>query len=227
MIWSSDMETVYNPNGEEAAFNGEKWNIVVRGYTDPNDKFVVRGGQTHPDDKVLARFDLPCALPKDSVVSANQSVNETFHDALLDCRDLVGAPMFRNKPLSDTERRLFAAAYDAAQKVRANSSILAVHKMVFSFHPSFYLWVDCYARDASGAFWLMFLAYNEPDAKVASKELSIAAYVLEKGGFVPSNATVRIGVWVASMSGARFVEVPNDRIAARDAVIRHLLTPPF
>ena len=35
------------------------------------------------------------------------------------------------------------------------------------------------------------------------------------------------GVWDLSATGAKFTEIPNDRVAARDIIIDHLYDTPF
>lgn len=252
--------TFYNPKGDEAAFDGARWSIVVRGCKKPSGEIVVRGGPSHPGDEPVMRFDLrdisaafapssvsahppsggaAANLPQPSSIGAAANlpqllhgvevpppVRETFHDALLDYRDLLGNTTFRNKPVSPGERRLFAAAYDAAQVIRGKVSVLGVSTFHFMLSPSLCFRADCFARDAQGAFWLMWCASVVP-GRDTSRNLSLAPYVLEQGGYVPSNASVRLGVWALTTTGARFAEVRNDRIAARDAIIDYIGNPPF
>lgn len=222
----------YNSCGHEAVYDPEAdvCHVTVRGYTTSDGRIVERGGLANPDDKIVAKFTLDTSCGKlagrsaDGQPEVGQPIAETFHDALLDRRDLLGAPDFRNKPSNDAERRLFAAAYDAAQKVRNSSTVLGVNKLVFSLNPSLFALVDCFARDKAGAFWLMKL--GEP--KLHALDLPLAAYVLEAGEYIPANATVRCGVWYLSPSGRpAFTEVPNDRITTRNIVIDRLMSTPF
>lgn len=223
----------YNPRGYEATYNPatDTCSVVVRGFKDASGKIVERGWPTNPDDKVVNRLMLTTNCAKLASCPDSQAlprVVDTFHDALADRRDLLGAPVFRHKPADDAERRLFAAAYDAAQKVRSNSTILGVDKLLFSLSPSLFAVVDCFSRDKSGAFWLMRCSC--PDSRAPSREihyLPLAAYVLEAGGYVPAGAAVRLGVWTLTPTSPRFTEAPNDRAAARDAVISHILATPF
>ena len=247
----------YNNRGYEATYNPatDSCTVVVRGYERPDGEFVERGGPAHPNDKPLTRHTIvtscaaiafwravnpnePCAKP---CPVAPSPIVETFGDALADRRDLSGMPVFRNKPKDDVEQRLFAAAYDAAQKVRTTATVLGIDKLFFSSYcPSLFTTVDCFCRDASGAFWLMCCAvpmvggvvssapYMRPDGRTTfDLSLPLAAYVLEAGGYVPSSAAVRLGVWSIFPAGPRFTEVSNNRVAARDAVIAHLLSTPF
>ena len=228
----------YNSRGYEATFDGEanRWIAVARGYVAPNGTFVKRGGPEHPSDKPIAKFTLDpiwslCGYGRSVIPLPDLplSVHETFHDALLANRDLLGNVMFRNKPDDDAERRLFAAAYDAAQKIRASVSVLNVNQMFFMLNPPIFFFADCFARDKSGAFWLMFCVPQELDLSnaIIQTMFGLTSYVLEAGEYVPANETVRLGAWKIAPTGCRFVEVPNDRIAARDAVISSLQEPPF
>ena len=217
----------YNPRGYEATYDpaSDTCAVAVRGFIDANGKAIERGGPDHNDDKILARFTISSIDCRTAFDQSN--VRDTFHDALADHRDLIGYPIFRHKPSDDAERRLFAAAYDAAQKVRSNSTILGVDKLLFSLIPSLFAIVDCFSRDKSGAFWLMLSCHDSRASSRVINYLPLAAYVLEAGEYVPSTATVRLGVWSLTLTGPRFTEVPNDRIAARDAVVSHLLKTPF
>ena len=230
----------YNPRGYEAVYDpaSDSCIVTVRGVKTPDGKIAERGGPSHPDDKPIATFALrescaaialwrtaspgaPCAKP---CPAAPSPVCETFQDTLLDRRDLLGAPVFRNQPKDALERRLFALAYDAAQKVRSGAVVLGAGRLLFMLAPGLFAPVDCLCRDRSGAFWLMqFTDMNS----VVALELRLAAYVLEAGEYVPANTAVRLGVWTVSPSGPRFAEVSNDRIVARDAVIAHLMSTPF
>lgn len=226
----------YNNRGYEATYDpaSDTCAVVVRGFIDANGKAVERGGPAHPDDKVLARFTIS-SVDGRTAFGLSSPVRDTFHDALADRRDLLGAPVFRHKPADDAERRLFAAAFDAAQKVRSNSTILGVNKLLFSLCPSLFAVVDCFSHDKSGAFWLMMADIQNPQAGFGGARapvrsdfsLPLAAYILEAGEYVPSTATVRLGVWSLAPTGPRFAEIPNDRAAARDAVIAHLCNTPF
>lgn len=218
------MAVQFSPCGYEASYDAAKGtcHVVVRGYESPDGKFVERGGPSHTDDKVLAEFDLKGI---DGREYRRDPVRETFEDALIDCRDILGSPVFRNKPADVLERYHFAAAYDAAQKVKAKMTVLGVGKIVFSLNPSHFAIVDCFARDKAGAFWLMMCGNDSIGAY--GQSLLLAAYALEAGGYVPSNASVRLGVWLATQSGPRFTEVPNDRAKARDIVIADLIKTPF
>ena len=223
----------YNPRGYKATYDpaSDTCAVAVRGFIDANGRIVERGGPAYPDDKVVNRLMLTtnCA----SLAGCPDSrplprVVDTFHDALVDRRDLLGVPMFRHKPADDAERRLFAAAYDAAQKIRSKMNVLSVGQLFFSLVPSLFAIVDCFSRDSSGAFWLMNARkFDGVVASPAPSPLSLAAYVLEAGEYIPSTAVVRLGVWFLTPAGPRFAEVPNNRVAARDAVIAHILKPPF
>ena len=224
----------YNPRGYEATLDegGNSCSAVMRGYQSGG-KFISRGGPAHPEDRVLARFTIPRFDIQTATVQPN--VRDTFIDSLADYRDLLGAPMFRHKPADDAERRLFAAAYDAAQKIRAKMLVLGCDTLLFTLEPSAFSIVDCYARDVSGAFWLMAVETPNPQAGCGTAEspvrsgqsLLLAAYILETGEYVPSTAAVRLGVWNLSATGAKFTEIPNDRAAARDLIIDHLCDAPF
>lgn len=224
----------YDNLGHEAVYDptANALHVTVRGYVAPNGKFVERGGPLNPDDKPLAQFDIPCctALLPDGGASnpldLPSPVRDTFHDSLADRRDLLGDPEFRNKPQTPEERRMFAAAYDAAQKIRAKATILGVNHPFFSLNPSLFAVADCFARDVSGAFWLMFATGRLRATSDFKLLASLSAYVLE-AEYVPANAQVRLGAWQIETGGATFVEVLNDRIAARDAVIGHLMKTPF
>lgn len=227
----------YNNRGYEATFEDGKWIATMRGYKTPDGRIIGRGGPAHPDDMPIAKFTLAPIYKVLSVDGRTVSglsdlsmpVHETFHDVLLDSRDLLGAPAFRNKPESADERKLFAAAFDAAQKIRNSVSVLNVNHMYFTLNPSLFFFADCFARDKSGAFWLMFAVpqsqdLSSPDAR---DTFGLASYVLEAGEYVPANATVRIGAWVLSPTGFRFKEVSNDRVGARDRIIDYIMEPPF
>lgn len=224
----------YNPRGYEAAYDpaANICTVTVRGYKAPDGRIVERGGPLHAEDKRITTFRIK-GIDGQSASGQPSPVRETFHDALRDQRDLLGAPMFRNKPADDAERRLFAAAYDAAQKIRAKTTVLGVDKVIFSLNPSMSAVADCFARDAAGSFWLMFCAiapFGKPGVDVRNtfgQVPVLSAYILEAGEYVPANATIRLGAWTIAPAGQRFTEIPNDRIAARDAVIKRLLTPPF
>ena len=230
--------TYHNMRGYEAVYDPETTScrVQVRGYKTPDGKIVERGGINHPDDKVVAELALDSGASCAKVSGAlgkpgfyvHTPIRETFHDAMLDHRDLVGAPIFRHKPGDDTMRRYFAAAYDAAQKIRAKTKILGVNRFFYSLHPGLFAFVDCYARDADGSFWLMSCTADDVAVDVAiGRYMTLAAYVLEAGEYVPANAKVRLGCWRLLKSGADFVEIANDRIAARDMVIAHLQCTPF
>ena len=223
----------YNPRGYEATLDegGNSCSVVVRGYQSGK-SFVERGGPAHPEDRVLARF----TIPRFDIQTATDqpNVRDTFIDSLADRRDLLGATMFRHKPADDAERRLFAAAFDAAQRIRAKMLVLGCDTLLFTLAPSAFSIVDCYARDAHG-FWLMNVEVPAPQAGFggagapvrSSQSLPLAAYILERGGYIPATASVHLGVWDLSATGAKFTEIPNDRAAARDIIIDHLCDTPF
>lgn len=213
----------YNPRGLEATLDkgGNSCSVVMRGYQS-GENFVKRGGPAHPEDRVLARFTIPRFDGRTATDQPN--VRDTFIDSLADHRDLLGAPIFRHKPADDAERRLFAAAYDAAQKIRTKMTILGYDTLLFCLVPSAFSIVDCYARDAHG-FWLMNASIG--GRTVFDQSLPLAAYILERGGYISASASVRLGVWDLLSTGAKFTEIPNDRIAARDLIIDHLYDTPF
>lgn len=223
----------YNPRGYEATLDegGNSCSVVVRGYQSGT-SFVERGGPAHPDDHILARFTIQRLGGE--TASALPNVRDTFIDSLADRRDLLGDPDFRHTPADGAERRLFAAAYDAAQKIRAKMTVLGCDTLLFTLAPSAFSVVDCYARDAHG-FWLMNVEVPSPQAGFGSagapvrsnQTLILAAYILERGGYVPATASVRLGVWDLSANGAKFTEIPNDRATARDFIIDHLCDTPF
>lgn len=216
----------YNPRGYEATLDegGDSCSVAVRGFK-YGDGFVERGGPSHQDDRVLARFTIR-RLGVQEPFGTSANVRDTFIDTLADRRDLLGNPDFRHKPAGDSERRLFAAAYDAAQKIRSKMSVLGYDKLVFTLVPSAFSVVDCFARDVSGAFWLMS-ATDRAAPFVGGQTLPVAAYALERGGYVPGTASIRLGVWRLSPAGATFEEVPNNRVAVRDIIIDGLCEPPF
>lgn len=219
------METTihYNPRGYEASYDEAKdcCTVVVRGCRD-GEKIVERGGPGHPDDRVVARI----VIPGDGTnVPVQSPVRDTFIDVLADRRDLLGNFDFRRKPADDAERRLFAAAFDAAQRIRSKMSVLGCDKLLFTLLPSAFATVDCFARDPRG-FWLMQSAVNGR-ADDFVQTLPMAAYILERGGYVPATASVRLGVWNLTAAGAKFAEIPNNRAAARDLIIDHLCDTPF
>lgn len=221
----------YNPRGYEAVYDPKRGVccVTIRGYKTPDGKIVERGGLMNPDDKPVAACEITTYtgnIAQEDWHIVHPHIRHTFHDALADRRDLLGNPDFRHKPSDDEQRRRFAAAYDAAQKIRNGSTILGVDKMLFVLNPSLFANVDCFTRDSSGAFWLMFCGEAQ-EKKTSSLHASLAAYVLEAGEYVPAGATVRLGLWALTQTGPRFTEVPNDRITARDAVIAHLLKTPF
>lgn len=213
----------YNPRGYEATLDngGNSCSVIVRGCRSGG-SFIERGGPAHPDDRVLARFTISRFDGRTEFGQPN--VRDTFIDSLSDRRDLLGDPDFRHKPADDAERRLFAAAYDAAQKIRAKMTVLGCDTLLFTLAPSAFSVVDCYARDAH-CFWLMNASID--GRTVFDQPLLLAAYILERGGYVPATASVRLGVWNLAATGAKFSEVPNDRAAARDLIIDHLCDTPF
>jgi hypothetical protein len=219
----------YTPSGYECYYSPKtnSCEVTVKGYTSPDGKFVERGGPAHPEDKRIASFSLKAVaeLPV-PIYPCTQSVRETFEDALLDKRDLLGAPMFRNTPQDANEKRMFANAFDAAQKIRTNTNILGVNKLIVSLSPSFFAVVDCFARDKSGKFWLIFCT-DDAFPVLPVRGMPLAAYILEAGKYIPTNATVRLGVWQLAHNPPKFIEVPYDRITTRDFVINHLLKTPF
>lgn len=212
----------YNPRGYEATLDngGNTCTVIVRGYQSGG-SFIERGGPAHPDDRVLARLTIANI---GATGFSPSPVRDTFIDSLSNRRDLLGNPDFRHKPADDAERRLFAAAYDAAQKIRAKMTVLGCDTLLFTLAPSAFSVVDCYARDTR-SFWLMNARF---DGRTAfDQPLLLAAYILERGGYVPATASVRLGVWNLAATGAKFSEVPNDRAAARDLIIDHLCDTPF
>lgn len=223
----------YNPRGYEATLDegGNSCSVVVRGYQSGK-SFIERGGPAHPEDRVLARLTIQRFDGR--TVTDQPNVRDTFIDSLADRRDLLGALMFRHKPTDDAERRLFAAAYDAAQKIRSKMTVLGCDTLLFILAPSAFSVVDCYARDAHG-FWLMNVEVPSPQAGFGAakspvrsdQSLPLAAYILECGGYIPDTASVRLGIWDLSATGAKFTEIPNDRAAARDVIIDHLCDTPF
>lgn len=219
----------YTPNGYEYYYSPKtnSCEVTVKGYTSPDGKFVERGGPAHPEDKRIASFSIKAVaeLPV-PIYPCAQSVRETFEDAILDKRDLLGTPIFRNTPQDANEKILFANAFDVAQKIRAKMNILGVNKLIVSLTPSFFAIVDCFAADKDGTFWLMFCT-DDNTTLLPERNLSLAAYILEAGKYIPTNAAVRLGVWKLAHNPPKFIEVPNDRIAARDFVINHILKTPF
>lgn len=223
----------YNPRGYEATLDegGNSCSVVVRGYQSGK-SFVERGGPAHPEDRVLARLTIQRF--DGQTATGQPNVRDTFIDSLAERRDLLGAPVFRHKPADDAERRLFAAAFDAAQKIRSKMTVLGYDTLLFTLAPSAFSIVDCYARNAHG-FWLMDVevpstqaGFGGSGAPVRSNQpLLIAAYILERGGYIPATASVRLGVWDLTATGAKFTEIPNDRAAARDIIIDHLCDTPF
>lgn len=223
----------YNPRGYEATLDegGNSCSVVVRGYQSGG-KFIERGGPAHPEDRVLARLTIQRFDGRTTIDQPN--IRDTFIDSLADRRDLLGAPVFRHKPADDAERRLFAAAYDAAQRIRSKMTVLGCDTLLFTLAPSTFSVVDCYARDAH-CFWLMDVEVPSPQAGFggagapvrSDQSLPLAAYILERGGYTPATASVRLGIWSLAATGAKFTETPNDRAAARDVIIDHLCDTPF
>lgn len=217
----------YTPNGYECYYSPKTntCEVAIKGYSTPDGKFVERGGLAHPEDKLLVSFSVKAELPT-PIYPCVQSVRETFEDTLLDKRDLFGAPMFRNTPQDANEKRMFANAFDAAQKIRSKMKVIGVNRIIVTLAPSFFAIVNCFAVDKNGTFWLMFCT-DDKIPLLPEGNLSLTAYILESGRYVPANATVRLGVWLLAENPPMFIEVPNDRIAARDFVINHLLKTPF
>ena len=201
--------------------SGNSCTVVCRGCV-LDGKYVERGGPAHPDDSILSRFVID-KLDCQSFVRPSP-VRDTFIDVLANRCDLYGNFDFRHKPNGDSERRLFAAAFDAGQKIRSKTTVLGYDKIVFMLVPSVFAVIDCFARD-NASFWIMAADIGEqiPFAQT----LPLSAYVLEHGGYIPATATIRLGVWSLLPTGAKFSEVPNDRAAARDLVIDNLLKTPF
>jgi hypothetical protein len=157
-----------------------------------------------------------------------QAIRETFEDALLDRRDLLNTPIFRNTPTDFQQKKYFATAFDVAQKIRAKMTILDVNKLVVSVLPSAFAFVDCFARDGNGNFWLLFCTDDVQEKNLrTSIEMSIVSYIFNVGGYIPTNVSTRIGVWIISPNAPKFIEIPNDQIAARDFVIKKLQETPF
>lgn len=218
----------YSPYGYEATYDAMSGacDVVVRGFIDAQGNACLRGGPSHANDKAAYRCRLTADYNplRESMRAALASpVVQTFHDALVDNRDLVGNIVFRNKPANDSDRRLFAAAFDAAQKIRAKMKVLNVNHLYFCLPADFFAFADCLAQSADGTFWLMFTNF----VAASPVALSLVAYILCAGGYVPPSAPVRLGVWSLTERGATFQEVRNDPIAARDAVIAKLLETPF
>ena len=219
----------FNPDGYEGMYNlaTKSCLVTVKGYTTPHGKIMERGGPMNPGDAAVAKFSIPqweyVPVP---LCECDTRVRETFEDVLLDRRDLLNEPMFRNKPQDDAERKLFASAFNAGQKIRSKMSVLGVNKLVFALSQCAYAVIDCFARDAAGSFWVMACT-TQANTMDMTKALSLAAYIAEAGGYLPSNASVRCGVWSIFHHEAQFKEYPNDRILARDLTIDHLTSTPF
>lgn len=219
----------YTPEGHDCYYSSQtnSCEVIIRGYTTPDKRIIERGGPTHPDDKTLISVTIknPDEITT-PLCQCRQPVRETFEDVLLDTRDLIGTPIFRNAPQDMYEKRMFASAYDAAQKIRAEMNILGVSKLIVSLTPHLFALVDCFARDKSGTFWLIFCS-DEIAPNPESIKFSIAAYILEAGKYVPTNATVKLGVWNLAYNPPKFVEITNRRIEARDFMINEILKTPF
>lgn len=144
---------------------------------------------------------------------ARERLRETFADALMMKRDEANALVFRNRPRTGHEKKMFSKAFDAAQKTMANVTVLGVEKLIFTLSPvpRFGI-VDCFAKDRDGAFWIVGITDKGPaPADACYRSMPYAGWVLEAGHYIPSNATIRLGVWVLSGETPRFVEVENDR----------------
>jgi hypothetical protein len=221
----------YNSRGYEAVYvpNKNTCIITVRGYVTPDKKFVERGGTANPSDKPIATMTMRQwdKIPS-TMFDAPKPVRETFEDVLWDRHDLVGELILRNKPKdvahTPNVKMSCASAYKAAQKIRQKMNVIGVGKLVFTLNPSFFTFIDCFARDTDGAFWILACT---TDAQPHTERLPLASYILETGEYVPTNAIVRCGIWDVSRAEPVFREIPNDRVEARNAVISHLLATPF
>lgn len=224
----------YNPSGYEAIYVPRDMTcaVTVRGYKTPDGWIVERGGPTHTEDKPVANFTIPQweAVPV-PLRPAPTPVRETFEDTLLNHRDLVGGIILRHAP--DELRKAkdvrmmeqCSGAYKAAEKIREKMTVLGVRKLVFALNPSLFTIIDCFTRDKDGAFWVITCTTENPEAE--KNQLILASYILEAGGYVPSNATVRCGTWHIHGNTPHFYETPNDRVLARNLVIEHLTSTPF
>jgi hypothetical protein len=226
-----NIPTQFTPDGYECVYLPKEnvCEVTVKGYTLDDGTIIERGGASNPNDKRIISFKIPehekMRVP---LYPCNPKVRETFEDSLLDKRDLLGNFEFRNQPETGMERRMFASAFDAAQKVRAKMTILSVNKLAVVLNPSLFTVIDCLAKDSDGAFWLIACTDNELYVKHEGWELPLSAYVLETGKYLPGNIPVRLGVWYLAPNAApKFYEVKNDRAAARDLVIKHLQSTPF
>lgn len=222
------MNIHYGPQGYEASYHPEKKICVVnvRGYELPDGTLVERKGSAHPNDKIVATFVLHQTIPV-PMFDAPAPARETFVDVLVNQRDLLGNLILRNNlDISDHAiKTCCASAYEAGQKIQDRVSVFSANKLVFNLAPSLFAFIGCFARSENGEFWL--LDCSSSVSKEATDRFSLAAYIMETGGYIPSNTVVRCGLWDIGGSTPRFHEIRNDRVLARDFVIEQQLTPPF
>lgn len=177
-------------------------------------------------------------------------VHETCEDVLTGRHDIFGNWQFRNAPQSVHEKRLMAAGFAAAQRVRQTMDVIGVEKIVFDLDCQVAGTIDLLCRDRSDRdlYWILDWKTNER-IEFSSRfgthgtfpiehledcsgthyalQLSLYEFLLRTGRYIPHGARVRRGIFHLTDGGPRFHELPDYALEVREMVIAMLAQPPF
>ena len=177
-------------------------------------------------------------------------VHETCEDVLTGPHDLLGNYTFRNQPKSDHERRLMAAGYNAAMRVKDTMNVIGIEQIVFDFTFGIAGTIDLLTRDKTDPdlYWILDWKTNEkiefhnrwgthgldPISHLEdcsgthyALQLSIYEWLLRIGKYIPHRAKVRRGIFHLTDDGPKFYELPDMAIEVRDMMMVIAYEPPF
>lgn len=177
-------------------------------------------------------------------------VHETCEDVLTGPHDLLGNYIFRNEPKSFHEKRLMAAGYDAAMRVKQTMNVIGIEQIVFDYMIGIAGTIDLLTQDKSdpNLFWILDWKTNEKiefhnrwgthgifpiehledcSGTHYALQLSLYEFLLRYGKYIPYNAKVRRGIFHLTDDGAKFYELPDLSIEIRNMVIDMAWKPPF
>lgn len=177
-------------------------------------------------------------------------VHETCEDTLRGPHDLLGNYTFRNRPQSEHERKLMAAGFAAAQKVKQSMNVIGIEQIVFDLDCQIAGTIDLLCQDKSDPllYWILDWKTNEKiefhnrfgthgifpiehledcSATHYALQLSLYEFLLRIGNYIPLNAKVRRGIFHLTDNGPNFHELPDYAIEVRNMVIAMLEQPPF
>ena len=167
------------------------------------------------------------------------------HEVCEDC--ILGNPP-RHSPESESERKMFAAAWDTASKVKSSLTVLCAEQIIFHAAARIAGTVDLCARDGGGTLWILdwktnkeirraspygeaalFPVEHMPVCELSKYELQLSAYemILRSQRYVPDGTPVRRALIHIREGGAETIECRDRSREVAEMLTEKLTSPPF